>query len=289
MAEYKQFDRQYRMAAGPPGQTGFEVGEMKDPTDIPLNVEFSFEKTDLETQNNGRVTIWNLNKSHLAVLNQKNCLVSFRAGYGNQLPLIFAGSVTYASTEQDGANERTEIELVDNLIAIRDTYVSVSYNGTVNWKKILTDSAAQMGVAISFSHNATFKDVPNGFSFVGPAKDILNKACNCCGLSWSIQNGVLQIKKPGDTMSREVFLLDANSGLIGIPKRVVAAQDDAGNVTQYGWEVKYFLNGAINVNDYVKLESKKVSGYFMVQSVQLTGSNRSGDWICTAKLLEVKG
>ena len=289
MAEYKQFDRQYRMAAGPPGGTGFEIGAVDDPAQIPLNVEFSFEKTDLTTQNTGRLTIWNLNKNHLAVLNQKNCLISFRAGYGNQLPLIFAGTVTYAATEMDGANERTEIELIDNLIAIRDTYVSVAYNGTVSWKKILTDSAAQMGVALSFSHNAKFTNVQNGFSFVGPAKNILDKACKCCGLSWSIQNGILQIKRPGDTMSREVFVLNATSGLLGIPKRIVLAQDDAGNVTQYGWEVSYFLNGAINVNDYVKLESKRASGFFTIQAVQFTGSNRSGDWICTAKLLEVKG
>lgn len=289
MAEYKQFDRQYRLAAGPPGKTGFEIGAVSDPRQIPLNVEFSFEKTDLSTQNNGRVTVWNLNKSHLAALNEKNCLVTFRAGYGNQLPLIFAGTVTYATTELDGANEKTEIELVDNLIAVRDTYVSVSYKGTVNWKKILTDSAAQMGVAISFSHNAKFVDVPNGFSYVGTAKGILDKACKCCGLSWSIQNGILQVKRPGDTMSREVFVLNTNTGLIGIPKRIVAAKDDAGNVTQFGWEVQYFLNGAINVNDYVKLESRKVSGYFVVQALQLTGGNRSGDWICDAKLLEVKG
>lgn len=289
MAEYTQFDRQFRMAAGQPGKTGFEIGEMKDPTEIPLNIEFSFEKTDLSTQNNGRITVWNLNKSHIAVLNEKNCLVTFRAGYGKQLPLIFAGSVTYVSTERDGASEKTEIELVDNLIAVRDTYVSVSYNGTVNWKKIFTDSAAQMGVAISFSHNASFVNVPNGFSFVGPAKDILNKGCNCCGLSWSIQNGILQIKRPGDTMSREVFLLDADSGLVGSPKRVVIAQDDSGKPTQYGWEVDYFLNGAITVNDFVKLESRKISGYFLVQSVQYTGGNRSGDWMCTSRLMEVKG
>ena len=44
-----------------------------------------------------------------------------------------------------------------------------------------------------------------------------------------------------------------------------------------------------NVNDYVKLESKRASGFFTIQAVQFTGSNRSGDWICTAKLLEVKG
>ena len=90
-------------------------------------------------------------------------------------------------------------------------------------------------------------------------------------------------------MSTEVFVLNKSTGLIGIPKSIVLAQDDAGNPTQRGWEVEYFLNGAINVNDYVRLESRKVTGYFVVQAIQLTGSNNTGDWKCTAKLLEVKG
>ncbi|MGN9096392.1 phage protein [Flintibacter porci] len=289
MASYRNFDRQYRLAAGQAGGTGFEIGETSKTQPVPLHVNFSLQKSDLETQNTGRVTVWNLNKSQLAVLNEKDCVVSLRAGYGNQLPLIFAGIVSYVCTSLDSADRKTEIEVIDNLVEVRDTYVTVSYNGTVNWKTIFDDVAAQMGVAISYSYNAEFVDIANGFSFVGLARDIMTKGCKCCNLSWSLQNGVMQVKRPGDVMSKEVFVLSPDTGLLGIPARVVLTQEDATATNQLGWDVEYFLNGAINIDDYVKLESETVTGFFRVYSLEISGDNISGDWICKARLLEVSG
>ena len=289
MGGYDNFDRQYRLAAGPAGGAGFEVGETSKAQPVALHVNFSLQKSDLETQNTGRVTLWNLNPSQLAVLNEKDCVVSLKAGYGSKLALIFAGIVSYVSTTIDSADRKTEIEVIDNLVEIRDTYVSVSYNGTVNWKIILDDVAAQMGVAVSYSYNAEFVDISNGFSFVGLARDIMTKGCKCCNLSWSIQNGVMQVKKPGDVMSREVYVLSPDTGLLGIPARVVITQDEATGKNTLGWDVEYFLNGAINIDDYVKLESETVTGYFRVYSLEISGDNVSGDWICKARLLEVSG
>ena len=282
MGGYDNFDRQYRLAAGP------EVGETSKAQPVALHVNFSLQKSDLETQNTGRVTLWNLNPSQLAVLNEKDCVVSLKAGYGSKLALIFAGIVSYVSTTIDSADRKTEIEVIDNLVEIRDTYVSVSYNGTVNWKIIFDDVAAQMGVAVSYSYNAEFVDISNGFSFVGLARDIMTKGCKCCNLSWSIQNGVMQVKKPGDVMSREVYVLSPDTGLLGIPARVVITQDEATGKNTLGWDVEYFLNGAINIDDYVKLESETVTGYFRVYSLEISGDNVSGDWICKARLLEVR-
>ena len=288
MAELDNFGRQYRFAAGPKGGTGFEVGETSKTQPVPLHVNFSLQKSDLETQNTGRVTLWNLNKSQLAVLNEKDCVVSMRAGYGNRISLIFAGIVSYVSTTIDSADRKTEIEVIDNLIEIRDTYVSVSYNGVVNWKTIFDDVANQMGVAISYSYNAEFVDISNGFSFIGKAKDIMSKGCKCCNLSWSLQNGVMQVKKPGDVMSKEVYLLSPDTGLLGIPSRVVITQDEATGSNTLGWDVEYLLNGAINIDDFVRVESDTVKAYFIVYSLDIEGDNVSGDWKCKARLLEVK-
>lgn len=280
----KNFDRQYRLSAGQAGQKGFEIGAEKP---VPLRISFSVEKADVESQNTGKVSIWNLNNQHLAILNKDDCILTLKAGYGETMPLIFTGVVTYATTSLDGADRCTEIELVDNRIEIRDTYVSLSYSGSVNTKKLIQDTADQMGVTVTFSYNATFADLPNGFSYVGLAKNVLTKACNSSGLAWSIQNGVLQVKKPGDVMSKEVYLLSADTGLIGIPKRVLISGDEGTSAAQHGWDVEYLMNAAINVDDYVRLESKIVTGYFRVYSVEIEGDTAGGTWQCTARLLEV--
>ena len=289
MAGFDNFDREYRIAIGKKGSRGFEIGEKSIQQPVPLHINFSLQKADLTTQNTGKVTIWNLSPAHLAVLNEKDCILSLRAGYGNHLSLIFAGVVSFATTTTDGADRKTEIEVIDSLVESRDTYVAVSYNGKVNWKKIFDDVAAQMGVAISYSYNAKnyLKDIHNGFSYVGKGCNVLTRGCNSCGLAWSLQNGVLQVKRPKDVMSKEVYLLKADTGLIGIPAQVVVSQDDATGVNQLGWDVEYFLNGAINIDDYVKVESKIISGYFRVYSIEMQGDNLSGDWLCKARLLEV--
>lgn len=277
----KNFDRQYRLSAGKAGAEGFEIGA--DPR--PLHISFSVEKADTDSANTAKVSIWNLNKAHIAELNKDDCVVVLRAGYGTVMPLIFTGVVTFAKTKADGSDEVTEVELVDNRVELRDTYVSVSYSGNVNCKTLIEDTAAQMGVTASFSYNAKFADIPNGYSYVGPARNVLTKACDTSGLVWSINNGVLQIKKPGDTMSREVYELSAQTGLIGTPERVQISGDDGSY--SYGWDVEYLMNAAINIDDYVYLNSKYVRGYFRVYSVVIEGDNMEGSWTCTARLLEV--
>ena len=73
------FDREYRLAAGKAGGMGFEIGEKSKSQPVPLHINFSIERTDLETQNTGRVTVWNLNKEHLATLDEKDCVLSLKA------------------------------------------------------------------------------------------------------------------------------------------------------------------------------------------------------------------
>lgn len=279
MAGNKNFGRSYRFAAGPAGGTGFETSE--------LHIAFKLEKTDLETSNTAHVDIWNLNDSHKALLKSKDCAVSLHAGYGSVMPLVFAGGVSFVSTSMDGTDKKTTIEVEDGLIATKDTYISLSYSGTVNSKVILDDIAGKMGVAVSYSYNAEFADIPNGYSFVGLAKNALSKICGASNLTWSIQNGVLQIKKPGDVMSQEVFVLSEETGMIGFPKEVaITAGDDSGKDVE-GWDVEFLMNAAIGVDDYIYLKSKVVTGYFRVYSIEIEGDTDGSTWQCTARLLEV--
>lgn len=277
----QNWDRQYRFSAGQAGSTGFEIGQGSRP----LHISFSVERADTDSANTAKVSLWNLRPEHLAELNKDDCVVVLKAGYGSVMPLVFTGVVTFASTKLDGSDMLTEIELVDNRIELRDTYVSVGYDGVVNCKTIIQDVADQMGVTVSFSYNAEFKDIPNGFSYVGPADNVLTKACDTSGLVWSVNNGVLQVKKPKDTMSREVYELSAETGLVNTPTRVQISDEADGY--EYGWDVEFLMNAAITVDDYVYLNSKQVTGYFRVYSITIDGDNYGSSWTCTARLLEV--
>ena len=59
---------------------------------------------------------------------------------------------------------------------------------------------------------------------------------------------------------------------------------------QNGWKVTFLMNGHIQVNDYVLLESQEASGAFRVSKIATKGdTDGSGEdsWVCVAELLEV--
>jgi hypothetical protein len=145
-----------------------------------------------------------------------------------------------------------------------------------------------MGLPVTFAGDLSFKTMPNGFSYTGKAKNALQKIAQYCGHSWSIQNQILQFTWPGRAINTRGFLLNASSGLISIPKRITIGTTSDSNGSQTGWEVEYFLNGAIGVNDIVNIQSSTANGYYRVHKVTIDGDNIEGDWICTAQLLEIK-
>ena len=288
------WNRQYRCAIGQPGQTGVLLGESVGESGMPLHISFAVEKGDKESNNTATVKFWNLAPATIAEIKRKNAVLELRAGYGANLPLILAGDISKATTEQENANMVTTIEVVDGLVAVRDTYISISFTKKTTGIKIIESVVNSMGISYLMSEQARKileqKVFTNGYSFVGAAKTVLQKVCGTCGLSWSIQNGVLQIVVTGSTISTKGYVLSADSGLIGIPKEITLSgtnKDAQKQEEQKGYEVQYFMNGAIGVDDLIMLESKRVKGYFKVCSIAINGDNFDGEWTCTAQITEV--
>jgi len=277
-----QFNRQYRLTFGS-GAAGAAIGEG---TPEALRISFRIEKMDTESPDTAKISLWNLSPDNIAALNEEDCVVTLQAGYAGFMPLVFKGVVTYTETVLDSADRETYFEAQDCRVELRDTYVSLSYEGPINSQVIINDIASQMGLAPNFSHNAEFHDFPKGFSYVGPARVAMDKACASSALRWKAENEILHVKINRDALNQEVYVLSPETGLIGVPKKITFGGDTEGHAQQTGWQVEYFLNGAIGVSDYVKLESKFVSGYFRVMAVDMIGDNLEGDWLCTAQLIE---
>ena len=288
------WDRQYRCTIGQPGQKGVSLGDTTGDSGMPLHINFSAEKGDKESNNTATVKLWNLGPESIAEIKKHNSVLELRAGYGTNLPLIFAGDINKASTEQENANLVTTMDVVDGLVSIRDTYTSISFTDKTTGIKIVESVANSMGISYLVSEDARAileqKVFSQGYSSVGAAKTVLQKICNTCGLSWSIQNGVLQIVVTGKTITRKAYVLSAETGLLGIPKEITiesSAKDAQTQGGKKGYEVRYFLNGAIGIDDLVELRSKKVKGFFKVCSIAINGDNFDGEWTCTAQVMEV--
>lgn len=276
--------RTYTMKCGPMGSSGFEIGNTESPTQVALHMAFSIEKSAEENPNNAKVQVWNLSPENVSITESKDCVCELKAGYGNNRALVFVGNVTSAITTLDGADKMTEMEVVDGLVELRDTNISVSMNGQVDTKDVYQRIADEMGIAVNFADDLQFKKIPNGFSYTGKAKGALDKAVTYNNHVWSIQNQILQVTMPGRALNTQGYLLSPDSGLISIPKKISIG---SGEETKTGWEVEYLMNCAIGVNDMVHVSSKEVSGDFRVYKVSIDGDNMEGDWKCTAQLLKI--
>ena len=281
----KNFMRRYIMKCGKEGQSGFQIGNLNSASETALHVSFNIEKSDEASPNDAIVQIWNLSDNNLKILEGEDCIVELRAGYDDNIALVLVGAITSAITVRENADRMTELTVVDGHIQLRDAYITLSLNGKIDTKELYQKIATEMGMSVVFAKDLTFKSMPNGFSYVGKARDALHKVANYCGHSWTIQNQVIQITLPGRAATSSGYLLSSETGLIDIPKRIAIG---TGTPTQYGWEVQYFLNGAIGIGDTVRLQSSTANGYFLVKKITIDGDNFDGDWICTAELIEVE-
>lgn len=282
----ENFYRRYILSCGKMGKTGFQIGNIDSAKQEALHVSFSVEKSDAESANTAKVQIWNLSDASLKILESKDVIVELKAGYGDNVALILAGNVTSATTVPDGADRLTELEVIDGRVELRDTNISASLNGKVNTKTVYQYIADKMGLSIVFAKDLSFKTLPNGYSYVGKGRNALQRVASANGHNWSIQNGVIQVTWPGRPISTQGYLLNNDTGLISIPKRITIQQNDSSE-TLSGWEIEYLLNGAIGVNDVVQLQSNTANGYFRVYKITIDGDNMEGDWSCVAQVLQV--
>lgn len=297
MSNLTNWNRQYRLRCGKDDTTGFELGKTNDEAQRATHISFSVEKVDSATLNTTKIKLWNLSKEQVNVLSQTGCKVDLSAGYGKSLPLIFRGTVSTVNETLDGADRLVEMEAVDGFAETSDTVVTFSYSGRIACLKILTDTAEALGLPIAYSGSAerTLANtyIANGYSYVGYAKYVLNTVCERAKLAWAIQNGVLEVRKSNESVSTQVHVLNKKTGLVKIPKKIYSSavantdtQSDTTADSLYGYEIEYFLNGAIRVGDKVRVESDVVTGLFMVYSLLIEGDNTEGDWLCTAQITE---
>ena len=86
-------------------------------------------------------------------------------------------------------------------------------------------------------------------------------------------------------------MLSSESGLLGVPKKITlesGSGDSSDEKKKTGYEIEYLLNGAIGINDVVRIESKALTGDFLVIKVTFDGDNMEGAWKCTAQVIAIQ-
>jgi hypothetical protein len=228
------FIRAYRLVVG-----GIDIDARAGVGPNALRIAFNVERDHERAPNNAEVAVWNLSRGQREALAKLDVVpVRIEAGYADDVGLIFQGDLRSARSRHEGPDYITRVSAGDGESKIRTARISRTFaRGTP-----VGDVIGQLGKALGVSPGnlSQFRgaQLANGsrtlmraLTISGAASDELERLCRSCGLDWSVQSGVLQIRETGRPVGTEQGpLLRADSGLIGDTETERATKTEGGVV-----------------------------------------------------------
>ncbi len=252
-----------------------------------LDLTFDIIKTSTREPNTAEVRVFNLspgNKSTISAEEDPRLLV--RAGYGDPPPLLFLGNSRRLFTERKGTDLITTVQASDSGSALQIVRLSRSYNEGTPVLSVVRDSVNALGIgegnlsdfeSAYTARNGT-DNFPDGYTTDGPARNVLNSLIRAAGLRWSVQDGVLQIQRPGTPLQTQAVLLSPSTGLVGSPTRGAAESCKRPNVSAQALIQPEFYPGR-----RVVLQSS-IEGTYEILKIKYVGNTRGQDWYANLEL-----
>jgi hypothetical protein len=201
------------------------------------------------------------------------------AGYQNNLQIVFTGDVRTIAHTRDGASWNSRFQCSDGGAAWSGGTTRVSFAPGTPIDRVITKLAGDLGVGVGnltqtlLAGGFNVKQYANGFSASGLASRELDRVLSAAGLQWSIQDGALQLLKPGATLPGQGYLLNASTGLIGSPQ--YGEQDPKrGSYLK----VKTLLLPSIRPGSLVQLDAVGTKGGFRVEKATHSGDTDAQEW-----------
>lgn len=281
-----------------------------------LHLTFDVSKDLTQETNKAKIKVWNLSDESRQKIEKPDLKVDLYAGYRDTdgPKRIFSGSIITAisqttkqnvadvQTSDEGTNVVTEINASDGQVAVRDSVFALSYAPGTDGGIIVKAIANNMGLPLILGEGVKFSSYGNGYSFVGRGGNALTEICNGNGLSWSIQNGNLQIILAGGTTSSKGLVFSASSGLIGSPARIIKAKPKEDKETpkrkrrtkekkekpekRAGWKIETLLAPTVSPGDAIKVDSRQIKGWFRVETLKHTGDSIGGRYTTQMEIIE---
>lgn len=277
------FDRFATVRIGQRGDKGFLIED--------LRVVFDITKSGEAIPNAGTIGIYNLAKFSRDKIRNIGDSIELEAGhrqdeYGGRL--VITADIVDIVTERAGPDLVTLVRLGDGVEFLKNIKRSYSFKEGASVKDIIAKITGGEGITLKSLEGVVDAAFANGFSEMGPLGEILDKVVGKLGATWSFQNNELQILPKLGSNDSPIFLLSAQTGMLGVPTRDV----DTTNITpapqSAGWKVTAQLRPELGPGDRVEVVSKvtEASGLYHIKEVKHSGDSYQGDWSSTLRLRE---
>jgi hypothetical protein len=249
-----------------------------------IRISFSVEKTEEDTPNSAKVTIYNLNNDTRSYLQQKGAGAILSAGYNfnadpknGSVKVLFNGTIKKLQNKKEKTGIQTSFELIDGISAYTTKRIERSYKAGVTAGQLYRDLSIALGLKVD--SDSAIKGLGTqflrGYAMSGMVKDEMTRLTKATGMKWSIQDGALLVLLKDASDDRDSVVLKNNTGLIGIPNR---GENGVSEFTS-------LLNPKFTPGRRVQIESENLNGIYRITKLQHQGDTHGGPWysICEAK------
>jgi len=262
----QQFDRRWRV-------------QVDDVVIDELRVAFKVERNLKAEPNKLELSIYNLSSKTRDRFTKASgeVRVQIEAGYKDSIGLIFMGDARRVYTLIEGPNIALKIEGGDGEKALRSARFSESFGPGTKMADVLTKMADKLGVNAGAAKDRIRKgdfrggvqEYVQSFNFSGVLRDEFDRQMKSAGLTWSVQNGELQILSDDETTQQEALRFSSDSGLIGSPTLA-----DKGVV-----KFQCLMQSALSPGRKVVLDSKSIKETLKITKLTFRGDSHGTDWL----------
>jgi len=247
-----------------------------------FKISFSIEKSDSPDLNTSNIKIYNLSPETSAQISAANNHVQLRAGYRDEsVRAIFFGTVLCGKRYRSGNDFVTELQVQDGRASVMGGHVSVSFARDVEAATVAQAFLDAIGLPHRGIENIPSDGrYPYGFAHIGMASDGIRKVLNRFGLSYTIQNEMLFILRPGQEAERTGLRLTPETGLLTIPQPV----SDKTGVDHFpagapnAWQFSTLLFPELVPGAACRIESSSFTGEAFVYKAIYEGDNWDGNF-----------
>lgn len=210
-----KFNRKYQLLVQTQDGSTLEIK-------LPFTLEFDITRNILTSANVCQVRVYNLNKRNR---NQLRFDVSnygelrgieLKAGYGENLPIIFSGNISQAWPVREGVNFISQIECFDGGYALANgTFDQQFISGTP--QRTIIDSMMQKLPGVTPGVVGEVEgEIARGNSYSGNTADLLNQLVPN---KFFIDNQKANILGDSECLEGDIQLISPETGLLGTPIR----------------------------------------------------------------------
>lgn len=254
-----------------------------------LSITFRISKSsDNKDSNNSAVfEVINLSEKDENTIGTDFVYVKFEVGYEGNYKTLYEGQAVQVVTRDEGTDTVTQIICGTGFVELNHNVMSkvIPENTTVKEAfELITKELPNISKGVYKGVNVN-SNIVKGYSANGTVKEILDKLASAYNVEWRVNDNVFYVtdKDEPDTTIDQAYVINRNSGLVGSPYRT---SGDGRKTVKDETKTKgviftSLINPDYTVGNAVKIEDKRINGWFKVLDIDYTGGNRTQDFTQT--------